>query len=99
MDFDYDSDQEFVLGSDLEFEEAEYSDRDVIEETPPRKKQCISRDLTPDDRDRGEINPFRMLESGDDVAVVDTNAITFYTDRNPHNMQTRLAKMKNLLDR
>ena len=98
MDFDYDSDQEFVLGSDLEFEEAEYSDRDVIEETPPRKKQCISRDLTPDDRDRGEINPFRMLESGDDVAVVDTNAITFYTDRNPHNMQTRLAKMKNLLD-
>ena len=38
MDFDYDSDQEFVLGSDLEFEEAEYSDRDVIEETPPRSQ-------------------------------------------------------------
>jgi hypothetical protein len=98
MDFDYASDQSFVLGSDLEFEEAQYSDGDVIEETPPRKKQCISRDLTADDRDRGEINPFRMLESGDDVAVVDTNTITFYTDRNPHNMQTRLAKMKNLLD-
>ena len=99
MDFPYDSDVSCVFGSDEEIEELFLAGDDVIEETPPRKRQrIISSQLTAEDRDRGEINPLCMLESGDDVMVVNTDTVTFYTDRNPHNMQTRLAKMKNLVD-